>query len=114
VVRADVPGIDPERDVDITVTDDALHIEVRREEKTEHKDKSGYRTEVRYGEFSRSIPLPLGVSQEGIGATYKDGVIEVRVKLPEKSGTSPTKIRVSRSGSPASDQSPEAPENSVT
>ncbi len=59
--------------MDINVTDDALHIEVRREEKTEHKDKSGYRTEVRYGEFSRSIPLPLGVSQEGIGATYNDG-----------------------------------------
>jgi len=113
VVRADVPGIDPEKDVDITVADDALHIEARREEKTEHKDKTGYRSDVRYGEFSRSIPLPQGVSQDGIGATYTDGVIEVRVRLPEKSGTSATKIRVSRSRSPAGDQSPEPPENHV-
>lgn len=117
VVRTDIPGIDPEKDVDVTVTDDTLHIQARRGERTEHKDKTGYRSEVGYGEFSRSIPLPRGVSQDGIAATYLDGVIEIRIHLPEQSETSATKVRVSRSGSqtgPQSPESPESPENYVT
>ena len=61
-----------------------LHIDVRREENKDDKDKTGYRSEVRYGDHSRSISLPRGVSQDGILATYTDGVIEIRIQLPEQ------------------------------
>jgi HSP20 family protein len=98
VVRVDLPGVDPESDVDISVADDTLHIQARREEDAEHVDKKGYRTEVRYGERSRSIPLPRGVSQDGIIATYEDGVLEVRIQLPEESEPQTTKVRVVRKG----------------
>ena len=55
VVRAEVPGIDPDKDVDVSVSEGMLHIRAEREEKTEHKSKDGYRSEFRYGSFSRSM-----------------------------------------------------------
>jgi HSP20 family protein len=109
VVRNDVPGIDPDKDIDITVTDDTLHIAARRREPA-HKDQPGYRSEVRYGDYSRSIPMPRGANPDTVEASYIDGVLEIRAQLPEQSGTSGTKVHVSRGGN----QSPEAPENYVT
>lgn len=111
VVRMDLPGIDPETDVDISIADDTLHIQARREEDAERMDKKGYRSELRYGERSRSIPLPRGVSQDGIIATYEDGVLEIRIQLPERSEPQTTKIRVVRTGSREANQSPEDPDS---
>ena len=82
VVRAEVPGIDPDRDVDVSVSEGMLHIRAEREEKTEHKSKNGYRSEFRYGSFMRSVALPAGAKEEDITATYKDGVLEVRAPAP--------------------------------
>ncbi|GAB2720024.1 Hsp20/alpha crystallin family protein [Arthrobacter bambusae] len=111
VVRVDLPGIDPETDVDISVAEDTLHIQARREEDAERVDKKGYRTELRYGERSRSIPLPRGVNQDGIAATYEDGVLEIRIQLPEQSEPQTTKIRVVRTGGREANQPPEEPGN---
>src|SRR3712207_6032760 len=86
VVKAEVPGIDPEKDVEVTVLDNRLHIGVRREEKSEHKSKTGYRSEFRYGNFSRTVTLPAGVSQDDIHASYKDGVLEIRIPQPAVEG----------------------------
>src|SRR5213593_1193648 len=60
VVRAELPGVDPEKDIDISLHDGALTIrgERRFEEKTERGDF--YRFESSYGAFQRSIPLPEG------------------------------------------------------
>jgi HSP20 family protein len=84
VVKAEVPGIDPEKDMDITLTGDQLRITVRHEEKSEHKGKDGYRSEFRYGTFSRSITLPGPTDQNDVKGTYRDGVLEVRVPLPDQ------------------------------
>jgi HSP20 family protein len=97
VVRAEVPGIDPERDVDVSVSEGMLNIAVQREEKSEHKSKAGYRSEFRYGSSMRSIALPAGAREEDITATYKDGVLEVRAPAPKVvTGEATTKIRVDR------------------
>jgi HSP20 family protein len=82
VVRAEVPGIDPDKDVDVSVSEGMLHITAEREEKTEHKSKTGYRSEFRYGSFTRSIALPPGAREEDVTATYTDGVLEVRAPAP--------------------------------
>ncbi|WP_283134577.1 Hsp20/alpha crystallin family protein [Rhizohabitans arisaemae] len=79
VLRAELPGIDPERDVEITVTNGVLN--VRAERRDEHKDP--HRTEFRYGSFERSLTLPAGVDEEDVRATYDKGVLEVSVKLGE-------------------------------
>lgn len=97
VVRAELPGIDPEKDVDVTVTDGVLSIRAERQEKKEHKDKDGYRSEFRYGSFVRRLPLPSGVQQGDVTASYKDGVLEVRAPLPDQGpGPAASKIPISR------------------
>lgn len=98
VVRAEVPGIDPDKDVDVSVSEGMLRIKAEREEKSEHKGKSGYRSEFRYGSFSRSFALPPGAKEEDITATYKDGVLEVRAPVPDSPPESAAKkIRIEHS-----------------
>lgn len=84
VIRAELPGIDPTKDVDVSISDGSLHIEAHREEKKEQKAKGGYRSEFRYGSFARTLRLPEGVTQDDVTATYKNGVLEVRVPLPKE------------------------------
>jgi HSP20 family protein len=83
VVRAELPGIDPDKDVELTVTDGMLHIAAQRREEAKTEDKGYVRRELRYGSFSRSLPLPEGVSEGDVTATYKDGILEVRVHAPQ-------------------------------
>ncbi|MGD0321169.1 MAG: Hsp20/alpha crystallin family protein [Acidimicrobiales bacterium] len=98
VVRVEIPDIDPDKDVEVQVTDGMLHISAKREERTEHKGKSSYRSEFSYGEFSRNIPLPSGIDKEEVRAQYKDGILEVRIPWPkvEIEKPSTTKVPISR------------------
>lgn len=96
VIKAEVPGIDPNKDVDITMIGDQLRINVSREEKSEQKDKEGYRSEFRYGTFSRTLPLPEGADQNDVKATYTDGILEVRVPLPAQEATQHRKIPITK------------------
>ena len=81
-VHAELPGLKPE-DVKVEVTDDALVIQGER--KYEHEDKKGgvYRSERRYGQFYREISLPEGANAEQAKASFKDGVLEVVLPVPE-------------------------------
>ncbi|KRE65005.1 heat-shock protein Hsp20 [Arthrobacter sp. Soil736] len=98
VVRAEMPGVDSDKDVEITIDDGYLHIRAERQEKEEHKDKGHFRSEFRYGSFSRSIPLPEGVKEEDIKASYNDGVLEVRTPLPDEAAQpeAPKKLPITR------------------
>jgi HSP20 family protein len=98
VVRADLPGIDPDQDVEVTVSDGMLRIDAERrvEEKREEREEKGYlHQEVNYGSLSRSLPLPVGVNRADISATYRNGVLEIRVPAPRRETA--TKIAISRS-----------------
>ena len=81
VVRAEMPGLDPEKDVEITVTDHQLRIRAERRQETKTEDAQGYRSEFRYGSFTRTVPLPAGATDKDVKATYTDGVLEVRVPV---------------------------------
>lgn len=83
VIRADLPGVDPERDVELTVSDRMLHIEVERREEEKREEKGYLRQELRYGALSRCLPLPEGVDEAEITATYKAGVLEIRIPGPK-------------------------------
>jgi HSP20 family protein len=79
VLRAELPGIDPEKDVELTVDNGVLTIKAeRREEK-----KEDGRSEFRYGSFTRSVTLPTGAEEDDVTATYGDGILEVRVGIRE-------------------------------
>jgi HSP20 family protein len=95
VMRADLPGIDPDKDVEVTVSDGMLRIEVERRAEEKREEKGYLRHEVRYGALSRSLPLPAGVTESDITATYRDGVLEVRVPVPKRETAA--KIAISRS-----------------
>jgi HSP20 family protein len=96
VVRAELPDIDPDKDVDITTGDRVVRIHAHREQKAEHKEKRGYRSEFRYGEFEREIALPSGAVGDDVKATYSDGVLEVRIPCPEKARSDATKVPITR------------------
>lgn len=97
VVRAEMPGVDPDKDIEVTIDDGFLRIRAERQEKEEHKDKGRFRTEFRYGSFSRNIPLPDGVKEGDIKATYTNGVLEVRAPLPaEAEPAAPKKLPITR------------------
>jgi len=96
VVKAEMPGMDPEKDVEISIADGLLHIQAVRREESEHQDKDGFRSEFRYGSFFRDIPLPSGAKESDVKAAYHDGVLTVRVPVPKRNET-PAKIPVTRS-----------------
>ena len=79
VVRAELPGIDPDKDVRLTVVNGRLAIEAERHEQGEVERDGFMLRELRYGTFSRSLPLAAGVTAASITATYKDGLLEVRI-----------------------------------
>lgn len=82
VVKAELPGIDPDKDVELTVTDGMLHIKAERREEEKAEERGYLRHELRYGSFSRTLPLPPGASEEDVKATYRDGILEVRIPAP--------------------------------
>jgi HSP20 family protein len=97
VVRAELPGVDPEKDVDVSVSNGMLHISAKRQEREERKDKDNYRSEFRYGAFSRDLALPTAVDKDAVKATYKDGILEVRVPWASEPDGASTKVPIARS-----------------
>jgi HSP20 family protein len=94
VIRAEMPGLDPDRDVDVRVTDNVLHIEATRsEEKQEDRGKGRFRSEFRYGHYVRDLVLPVGVRRDDVKAMYKDGILEIQMPL-DTEHASPTKVAV--------------------
>jgi HSP20 family protein len=84
VIRADLPGINPDEDIELTVSDGMLNIEAERREEEKREERGYVRQEVRYGSLSRSLPLPEGVTATDITATYEAGVLEIRIPEPKR------------------------------
>jgi HSP20 family protein len=82
-VHAELPGLKPE-DVRVEVANDQLIIQGERKSEQEENRKGVYRSERRYGQFYRAIPLPEGTNTEQAKAQYKDGVLEIAIPIPEQ------------------------------
>lgn len=78
-VRAEIPGVDPAKDVDVTVHDGRLTIKAERTEKSE----SNGRSEFSYGSFERTVTLPQGANEDDIKASYDKGILTVSVGISE-------------------------------
>lgn len=94
VVRAELPGIDPDKDVEITMADRMLYIKAEHREEETKEERTYMRHELRYGSLTRTLPLPEGATESDIKASYKDGILEIRIPAPEY--TPPKKIEVSK------------------
>ena len=94
VVHAELPGLRTD-DIDLSVQEDALVISGERKQQQESTTDGVFRTERRYGAFHRAVALPEGVNEEQISASFSDGVLEVRIPLPEPEEKTPRKIKIS-------------------
>ena len=95
VVRVEMPGVDPDKDVEIVVSDHSLRVHAERREESKIEGKGSYQSEFRYGSFTRVVPMPAGATEKDVKATYKDGILEVRVPI-DRAAAQATKIPIQR------------------
>ncbi|RZU53381.1 HSP20 family molecular chaperone IbpA [Krasilnikovia cinnamomea] len=77
LLRAELPGVDPEKDVEVTVDHGLLIIRAERRE----EERGMNRSEFRYGGLQRAVRLPGNADEDHVAATYRDGILEVTVPL---------------------------------
>jgi len=90
LIRAELAGIDPEKDVEVTVGSGYLTIRAERSDKIEGK----HRSEFRYGSFSRVLTLPVNADEDAVTASYRDGILTVSVGLKTAEKAPAKKIEV--------------------
>lgn len=93
-IRADLPGMNKD-DVKVDVTEDAVVIQGER--KREHEEERGgvFRSERSYGSFYRTIPLPEGAIADQAKATFKNGVLEIRMPSPPEQVSRGRRLEIS-------------------
>ena len=79
VIRAELPGLDPETDIEVTVSGRVVTIHAERRQ----EDKDPYRSEFRYGSVTRSVRLPAKVDATDVTARYEKGILEVSIPVGE-------------------------------
>ncbi|MBC7346253.1 MAG: Hsp20/alpha crystallin family protein [Clostridia bacterium] len=78
VLRADLPGVDP-KELEVEVREGEVIIRGQHREEKEARTENYYHAERRYGSFFRRVSLPVPVKATEAKASYKNGVLEVRV-----------------------------------
>lgn len=83
VVKAELPGMKKE-DVEVSLSGENLTIKGEKKEDKEVKEDDYYRRERSYGSFLRAVTLPCEVKSGEIKASFKDGVLEIRLPKTEE------------------------------
>ncbi len=84
IVRTDIPGMKPD-EIDLSISGNILRIKGERKREIEREDENYHAIERGYGRFSRKIMLPAPAKVDAITASYRDGVLTVRLpKIGEK------------------------------
>lgn len=91
VVKVELPGVEKDQ-VDITLSEDTLTVKGEAKREEEVKDEDYYRCERCYGSFSRTIELPVRIQGDKSKATFKNGILEIR--LPKAEEAKPKEIKV--------------------
>jgi HSP20 family protein len=90
-VKVEAAGMKKE-DFDISLHDDNLTVSGERKSESETREGESFRSERFFGQFSRTVTLPLAVKADGVSATYTDGVLTI--SLPKAEEAKPRKIEV--------------------
>ncbi len=79
VVRAELPGVDPAKDVEVTLAGEVLKLHVERKEAHTGRTHS----EFQYGTFYRAIPVPPGLRADTVTAGYEGGILTISALIAE-------------------------------
>lgn len=90
VLRAELAGVDPEKDIQISVQGNELSIVAERT--VDKHDKS--HSEFCYGTFARHVRLPSGAQPDEITATYDAGILEVTVPVKPEPDTREIEVKI--------------------
>jgi len=80
VIHLDLPGVDPEKDLKITIDEGELVVTGERKKEKAYKEADYYRLERFYGTFERHFPIPKTIDAKAVRATYAEGVLEIVLK----------------------------------
>ncbi|MFG1625348.1 Hsp20/alpha crystallin family protein [Kribbella sp. NPDC049227] len=86
VVRAELPGLDPAKDIKVEVANGVLTIAATRQQ----EEHDGARSEFHYGTLTRRVLLPDGADEKAVVARYTAGILEVTVPISAKSAEART------------------------
>jgi HSP20 family protein len=93
VVKAEIPGMSKE-DIEVNLSDSVLTLKGEKKKEEEIKERGYYRCERSFGAFSRTIRLPSEVKTDQAKATFKDGVLEVRLPKTEEAKRKAITVKV--------------------
>lgn len=93
LIRADLPGL-TKNDVRVETRDDMIIIEGERKAEQEDSKSGYYRVERTYGSFRRVIPLPEGTNTDQATASFRNGVLEIALKAPERSTSKSKRLEI--------------------
>ncbi len=91
LIRADVPGVDPEA-IEVTMENGVLTISGERHAEKRDENGGARRIERVYGSFYRRFTLPDTADAERVEARSSNGVLEI--SIPKKAQVQPKKIKV--------------------
>lgn len=86
IVTCDIPGLERKEDVDIHIDHQTLSISGHVRRQHDVHDEHMHRQERFYGRFHRTIPLPSPAAHEHVQASYKNGVLEIRIPKAQADG----------------------------
>src|SRR5215467_7201811 len=90
-LKAEIPGV-TEKDLNITLDNNVLTISGERKFNEEEKKDNFHRIERRYGKFTRSFTLPVGVDAQNVNATFENGILSLT--LPKREEFKPKQITI--------------------
>jgi HSP20 family protein len=93
VIKAELPGID-KNNIEVNLTDHMLTIKGEKKKEEEVKEENYYRSERSYGSFVRTLELPKDVHADKVKASFKDGILEVRLPKTEEAKAKEIKVKV--------------------
>jgi HSP20 family protein len=92
VATCNLPGIEKSEDINIDVNNNVLTISGSIQRSNEIKEDQFHRKERYLGKFDRSVRLNTPVSNENVQASYKNGVLEIR--LPKQKEATRKQINI--------------------
>lgn len=93
VLRAEIPGVEA-KNLDIQVAREAVAISGEHRYENKAQEQGFFRTELRYGSFERTIPLPVAVENNQVQAEFKDGILKLTLPKAQEARHKVVKINL--------------------